>query len=41
MQEVGRAATRLLIKMIEDPTSTPQQILFDTELVIRSSCIQR
>lgn len=41
MQEVGKAATRLLIKMIEDPTSTPQQILFDTELVIRSSCIQR
>jgi len=41
MQEVGKAATRLLIKMIEDPTSIPQQMLFDPELVIRSSCIQR
>jgi LacI family transcriptional regulator len=41
MQEVGKAAARLLIKMIEDPESTPEQILFDTELVIRSSCIQR
>jgi LacI family transcriptional regulator len=41
MQEVGKAATRLLIKMVEDPQATPQQILFDTELVIRSSCIQR
>ena len=41
MQEVGKAATRLLIKMIEDSTATPQQILFDPELVIRSSCIQR
>jgi LacI family transcriptional regulator len=41
MQEVGKAAARLLIQMIEDPQATPQQILFDTELVIRSSCIQR
>jgi DNA-binding LacI/PurR family transcriptional regulator len=41
MQEVGKAATRLLIQMIEDSTSTPQQILFDPELVIRSSCIHR
>jgi LacI family transcriptional regulator len=41
MQEVGKAAARLLIKMVENPGSTPQQILFDPELVIRSSCIQR
>lgn len=41
MQEVGKAAARLLMQMIEDPQVTPQQILFGTELVIRSSCIQR
>jgi LacI family transcriptional regulator len=40
MQEVGKAAARLLIQMVEDSQATPQQILFDTELVIRSSCIQ-
>lgn len=40
MQEVGVAATRMLIQMIEDLQATPQQILFDTELVIRSSCIE-
>ena len=38
MEEVGRAATRLLILMVEDPDTTPNQILFDTELIARSSC---
>ncbi len=41
MREVGKAAARMLIKMIDDPNATPQQVLFDTELVIRSSCIRR
>jgi len=38
MAEVGQAATRFLIQMIEDPAITPKQVLFDTTLVIRSSC---
>ena len=38
MTEVGEAATRFLIQMIEDPAITPKQVLFDTTLVIRSSC---
>ena len=38
MDEVGKAAASLLIKLIEDPYTTPQQLLFNTELVIRSSC---
>ena len=38
MQEVGKAAASLLIKLIEDPDASPQQILFDTELIRRSSC---
>jgi LacI family transcriptional regulator, galactose operon repressor len=38
MLEVGRAAANLLIKLVEDPKATPQQILFTTELVSRSSC---
>ncbi len=41
MQDVGKAAASMLIKMIDDPNATPQQVLFNTELVIRSSCIQR
>ncbi len=40
MQEVGKAAASMLIKMIDDPNTPPQQVLFDTELVIRSSCTQ-
>ena len=38
MQEVGKAAASLLIKLVEDPNATPQQMLFNTELVSRSSC---
>ena len=38
MQEVGKAAANLLINLIEDPNATPQQILFNTELISRSSC---
>jgi LacI family transcriptional regulator len=36
--EIGQAATQLLIQMIEDSTLTPKQIMFDTKLIIRSSC---
>ena len=35
--EVGAAAARLLITMIENPDATPEQVLFDTELIRRSS----
>lgn len=38
MAEIGRAATRLLVQIIEDGEATPNQILFDTELIVRSSC---
>ena len=38
MKEIGQAATRLLIQMIENPETSPTQVLFDTELVVRSSC---
>jgi DNA-binding LacI/PurR family transcriptional regulator len=38
MQEVGKAAANLLINLIEDPNAAPQQILFTTELISRSSC---
>lgn len=38
MDEIGQAATRLLIQMIEDSSVAPEQIMFDTTLVIRSSC---
>ncbi len=38
MKEVGEAAANLLIRLIEDANATPQQKLFNTELVIRSSC---
>jgi LacI family transcriptional regulator len=38
MEEIGRAATRLLVQIIEDQEATPNQILFDTELIVRSSC---
>jgi LacI family transcriptional regulator len=41
MQEVGKAAASMLIKMIDEPDTAPLQVLFPTELVIRSSCIQR
>ena len=37
-EEIGRAATHLLIQMIEDREAIPNQILFDTELIVRSSC---
>jgi LacI family transcriptional regulator len=38
MAEVGQAATRFLIQWIEDPAIIPKQVLFDTSLIIRSSC---
>jgi DNA-binding LacI/PurR family transcriptional regulator len=38
MKEIGQAATRLLIQMIENRETTPTQVLFDTELIVRSSC---
>ena len=38
MDEIGQAATNLLIKMIEDLIVTPEQIMFETTLIVRSSC---
>jgi DNA-binding LacI/PurR family transcriptional regulator len=38
MRAVGQAAAHLLITLIEDPNAAPQQLLFNTELVSRSSC---
>jgi DNA-binding LacI/PurR family transcriptional regulator len=38
MTGVGEAATRFLIQMIEDPAVPSKQVLFNTTLVIRSSC---
>ena len=38
MTEVGEAAARLLIQMIEDASTVSRPILFDTALVERSSC---
>ena len=38
MEEIGQAATRLLIQMINDRTAAPSQFLFDTKLIVRSSC---
>jgi len=40
MEEIGRAATRLLIQMIDDREAAPKQVLFDTELIVRSSCMR-
>jgi len=39
--EVGQAASKLLIQMIEDSTIPPRQIMFDTTLIVRSSCKPR
>jgi DNA-binding LacI/PurR family transcriptional regulator len=36
--EIGQAATKLLIQMIEDSSIAPMQIMFDTTIVVRSSC---
>ncbi len=38
MRTIGEAATRLLIQMIENRETTSNQVLFDTELIVRSSC---
>jgi DNA-binding LacI/PurR family transcriptional regulator len=38
MRAVGKAAAQLLISLIEDPNAGPQQLLFNTELISRSSC---
>ncbi len=38
MAEIGQAATRFLIQMVEDPAIAPKQVLFDTALIVRSSC---
>ena len=38
MRAVGQAAAHLLITLIEDPHAAPQQLLFNAELVSRSSC---
>jgi alanine racemase len=38
LEEIGRATTRMLVQMIEDREATPTQFLFDTELIVRSSC---
>jgi DNA-binding LacI/PurR family transcriptional regulator len=37
MEAVGAAAARLLIKMVEEPESSIEQVLFETELVWRAS----
>jgi LacI family transcriptional regulator len=36
--EIGQAATKFLIQMIEDSNVAPKQIMFDTTLIVRSSC---
>jgi LacI family transcriptional regulator len=38
MTEIGKAATKFLIQMIEDSTVQPKTIMFDTKLIIRASC---
>ncbi len=38
MRAIGQAATRLLIEMIENRETPSTQVLFDTELIVRSSC---
>ncbi len=38
MRAIGQAATRLLIQMIEGRETSSAQVLFDTELIVRSSC---
>lgn len=38
MAEMGRAATRLLLKYIEDPTLPCEHIVLDTEFIRRESC---
>jgi LacI family transcriptional regulator len=39
MIEIGQAATNLLIQMIEESIVTPKQIMFETTLIVRSSCM--
>jgi LacI family transcriptional regulator len=38
--DIGREATRLLFKYIEDPTLLTERIVLPTELVVRASCRQ-
>jgi len=38
MTEIGEVAVRRLIQMIEDASLAPETILFDTTLIVRSSC---
>ncbi len=38
MQEVGRVATRLLLELIQDPSTERKEVLLKAELVHRSSC---
>ena len=41
MQAIGEAAAKALGRMIEDPTSAPEQLLVPTELVVRASSGER
>ena len=38
MQEVGEAATRLLIELINDPAAERKEVLLKTELIRRETC---
>ena len=39
--EMGRAATQLLLEYIENPDLHMRQVILETELIIRESCVQR
>lgn len=41
IQDMGYEATRMLIRVIEDPTSEPMHVTLPTELVVRGSCRER
>jgi LacI family transcriptional regulator len=41
LSDMGRAATRLLLKYIEDPTLPNERIVLPTELIVRASCSEK
>jgi LacI family transcriptional regulator len=38
IQQMGREAVRMLIGLIEDPSSRPEHVILPTRLVVRASC---
>ncbi|HEY7397797.1 MAG TPA: substrate-binding domain-containing protein, partial [Gaiellaceae bacterium] len=38
IQQMGREAVRMLIGLIEDPSSLPEHVILPTRLVVRASC---